>query len=245
MKKLFKTLMIVALCGAAIGMVSCNKDDENQNNNNSNTSGITPGEWIDLGLPSGLQWRAYNIGSSAPEEYGEYYAWGEISPKNSYYWSNYIYANPGYVSDGHGGYNYTMNITKYCNDAREGYNYYEDTLTVLEPCDDVATVTLGDGARMPTSDEWEELINNTTQDEFTLNGVEGYKLTAANGKSIFLPAAGYKSGERLILTDGVEGRPIGAYWSSSYYYAEDAYALYASYAYPLQYGNAVCILQAG
>ena len=111
-------------------------------------------------------------------------------------------------------------------------------LTVLEPIDDAAFSILGSGARTPTIDEWEELINSTSLEEFTLNGVKGYKLTASNGNSIFLPAAGYKYGESLVLTDNLAGRPMGYYWSSSYAYAEYAHGITIAYSYPISHGNA-------
>ena len=45
--------------------------------------------WVDLGLPSGILWAKYNVGATSPEEYGEYYAWGETEEKSSYSMSNY------------------------------------------------------------------------------------------------------------------------------------------------------------
>ena len=135
--------------------------------------------WVDLGLPSGLLWDSCNLGASAPEEYGCYYTWGETQPvdehgdfKNRYY-------------DGNVG----LWLTKYCSKPEMGLDGFSDKLEVLEPCDDAATADL-EGARMPTIDNWIELISNTTGEFTTLGGVRGYRFTAANGNSIFLPAAG-------------------------------------------------------
>lgn len=50
-------------------------------------------EYVDLGLPSGTLWATCNVGATSPEDYGDYYAWGETSTKDTYYWTNYKYAN--------------------------------------------------------------------------------------------------------------------------------------------------------
>ena len=72
------------LCIAAIGLAtSCSKDDDKNNNTNV--------EWVDLGLPSGLLWCSHNVGATNPEEYGDYYAWGETAPKSTYSWDTYKY----------------------------------------------------------------------------------------------------------------------------------------------------------
>ncbi|MBQ6955005.1 MAG: hypothetical protein IJP80_00090, partial [Bacteroidales bacterium] len=100
--------------------------------------------------------------------------------------STYRYCNGGYDQ-----------LTKYCSMGSYGYNGFTDNLTVLEAMDDAATQALGSGARMPTADEWRELINNTTSAWTTQNGVKGRKFTASNGKSLFLPAAGCRWDDEL------------------------------------------------
>ncbi len=140
-----------------------------------------PDGYVDLGLPSGLLWATCNLGATAPEGYGDYYAWGETATKEVYNWSTYKYCNGGYDQ-----------LTKYCNYSGYGYNGFTDNLTTLEAMDDVAAQKLGSGARMPTADEWRELINNTTAEWTQVNGVDGRKFTASNGKSLFLPAAGFR-----------------------------------------------------
>ena len=155
--------------------------------------------YVDLGLPSGLLWATCNVGANAPEDYGDYFAWGETQPKDYYDWSQYC----------NGNYN---TLTKYCNDAEYGNNGFVDNLTVLFPEDDAATANWGDGWRMPTKAEWVELYNNTTVTWTTQNGVNGRLFTAANGNSLFLPAAGYR-----YLGSLLSAGSYGYYWSSSLY----------------------------
>ena len=156
--------------------------------------------YVDLGLPSGLLWATCNVGATTPEGYGDYFAWGETQPKDTYNWSTYQYCN---------GSNNTL--TKYCNDPDYGYNGFTDNLTTLLPEDDAATANWGDGWRMPTKEEWEELKNNTTVTWTTQNGVNGRLFTASNGNSLFLPAAGYRYISSLCHAN------YGYYWSSSLY----------------------------
>ena len=153
-------------------------------------------EAVDLGLPSGLKWASYNVGATKPEEYGGYYAWGETEEKSDYDWDTYKYCHGTYDS-----------MTKYCTDSRYGT---VDNKTTLEPADDVATVKWGGAWRMPTIEEQDELRNNCTWTWTTLNGVNGYRVTGPNGKSIFLPAAGYRDG-----TEVYDRGSHSLYWSSS------------------------------
>ena len=205
MKKVF-SILLVAFAMSAI-VASCEKENvgngnhtDSVPNDTTGTGGIPGGvvtspQWVDLGLPSGLLWATCNVGATAPEKYGDYFAWGETQTKSVYNCSTYRYCN-GYM-------NY---LTKYCTDTNSGYYGFIDNLTTLVPADDAATV-LGNGARTPTKAEWEELINKTTATWTTVNGVAGCKLTSNNGKSIFLPAAG---------SAGVGGAgDYGFYWSSS------------------------------
>ena len=183
--------MAILAMGAALAFAACGKDDGG--------TGTETAEWVDLGLPSGLLWAACNLGASSPEEYGDYYAWGETTTKEVYNWSTYKYSNGDYNQ-----------LTKYCNSSSYGHNGFTDNLTTLDAMDDAATQKLGSGARMPTRAEWEELINNTTAEWTQVNGVNGRKFTASNGKSLFLPAAGGR--RHGVLRDAGER---GYYWSSS------------------------------
>ena len=101
-------------------------------------------------------------------------------------------------------------LTKYCNNSSYGYNGYTDNLTVLQTGDDAATAQWGSGWRMPTKEEWQELLANTTNTWTTRNGVYGRLFTATNGNSLFLPAAGFRVEGSLYYAGS-----YGLYWSSS------------------------------
>ena len=158
-----------------------------------------PGEEVvDLGLPSGLKWRGWNVGASKPEEYGNYYAWAETSPKSSYSSSNYKYKATDY-GDG------MIVYAKYDPTPIHG-----DGKTVLEPEDDAASVNLGNGWRTPTFNEFKELRENCTWAWTTRNGVNGMLVTGPNGKSIFLPGGGWYTNTTLT------GKTTyGSYWTAS------------------------------
>ena len=176
-------------------------------------------DYVDLGLPSGLLWATCNVGANSPEDYGDYFAWGETTPKDVYNWSTYQY-----------GHDWNQ-LTKYCNDASSGYNGFTDNLITLLPEDDAATANWGSGWRMPTREEWQELYNNTTVTWTTQNGVNGCLFTAANGNSLFLPATGYIGG----TTNYSVGNVLN--WSSSLYTDNQNDAIYFSYNSSYSYGN--------
>lgn len=165
---------------------SCTKDDVEDN------------DWVDLGLPSGLLWAKCNIGASAPEGHGDYLAWGETAIKSEYDWSTYQHSNNSGA------------LTKYCSRPLYGRLHFTDELTTLMPDDDVAATRIGKGARIPTREDWQELIDHTTSTWTTRNGANGRLFTGTNGKSLFLPAAGLCS-DRTYDNEGTDGN----YWSSS------------------------------
>lgn len=154
--------------------------------------------YVDLGLPSGLLWAECNVGAINPEDYGSYFAWGETQPKDFYDWSNYKYGSDDNM------------LTKYCTNSEYGLNGFVDSLFTLEPEDDAATIVWGSDWRTPIQEEWLELMENTTSEWTTENGVNGRRFTAPNGNSIFLPAAGRRKSDGFS-----EVGNYGTYWSSS------------------------------
>ena len=124
-------------------------------------------DWVDLGLPSGTLWATCNIGANKPEEYGDYFAWGETTPKGTYQWDSY-------------------NGPKYSefNDT--------DNKSELDLKDDAAYVNWGSQWRMPTDDQFNELFNSCSRHWTQLNGVKGLLLKGPNGNTMFLPAAGIR-----------------------------------------------------
>jgi len=155
---------------------------------------------IDLGLPSGIKWASCNVGAEKPENYGNYYALGEVLPKEDYSWDTYKYAN-----------GYRDKLTKYCNNASYGDNGFTDDKTALDLEDDAAHMNWGGSWRMPTEVEWTELQENCTWIQTTQNGVTGHLVTSkTNGNSIFIPAAGGRIDTRLL-----NAGKYGYYWSSS------------------------------
>ena len=155
-----------------------------------------PNEYVDLGLS--VKWATFNIGATAPEEAGYIFAWGETETKSTYDWSSYKYCQGTDNS-----------MTKYCSDSSYGT---DDGMITLEPDDDVAHVIWGGNWRMPTSTEFEELINNCTWTYSFQKGVEGYivssNIAGYEKNSIFLPFWGFN------MNTGIR---YGRYWSSSLY----------------------------
>ena len=155
-------------------------------------------EYVDLGLPSGTLWATCNVGASTPEDYGDYFAWGETEPKspdytiNNYKWS---------LNGDH------QNMTKYCTDANLGEL---DNKIVLELEDDAAHVNWGGDWRMPTKEQIQELLEECTYEGTTQKGVCGILITSkTNGNSIFMPAGGYRS----LFSNYINQHCV--YWSSS------------------------------
>ncbi len=146
-------------------------------------------EYVDLGLS--VKWATCNVGASSPEDYGDYFAWGEIKPA------------PG------------LNYTE------ENCKTYNKSMGSIagDPQYDAARANWGGTWRLPTNAEIVELVNNCNTEWTTLNGVKGYKVTSKkNGKSIFLPAGGWRNGTLLNNVGG-----IGFYWSASPYESDTGY----------------------
>jgi len=168
-------------------------------------------DWVDLGLPSGTIWATRNVGASTPEDYGDYFAWGETAPKSVYNWGtykwSYIYANG------------CVRFSKYNTDSDYGA---VDNKTELDPSDDAACAHYP-GGRMPSLEQIQELINKCTWQWTQRNGVNGQLVTGPNGNTMFLPAAGRRCDESLNYVGS-----RGYYWSRTLYssYPDCAYGLY-------------------
>ena len=250
---LFVAMLFAAL---SLGFVSCdNKGNEpedpqgeqtEQNGSTENNGGEETPEpespvidynghaYVDLGLPSGLKWATCNVGATKPEEYGNYYAWGEVEPKEVYDWSTYKFMDSS-VNDWNGVNKYTV------ADSRNEYgdvvwydnsgNFIGDNKTVLEKEDDAATVNMGGSWRMPTKAEQQELIDECTwkwTNDYNGTGVAGLIVTSkSNDNHIFFPAAGDRDGSDLNDAAGSGGDV----WSSSLVgHSVSAYCLSFSYA---------------
>lgn len=152
---------------------------------------------VDLGLS--VKWARYNLGATEPEQYGDYYAWGETAPKDEYKWTNYAYEQ-GSGKNGP--------FSKYVLDSEYGV---VDHKSILDLSDDAAFVNWGDDWRMPTEEEVKELMNNCKWSWTSRNGVCGYRVNSkVNSNSIFLPANGMNNG-----TSVSDAGTVGNYWSSS------------------------------
>ena len=135
-------------------------------------SGAGSHEYVDLGLS--VKWATCNVGATSPEDYGQYFAWGETSPKDEYTEDNCS--------------TYNKEMSDIAGDAQY----------------DAATAIWGGDWRMPTNAELQELFDNCTWTWTTQNGVNGYKVTSkVNSNYIFLPAAGYRDGSSLEIAGGV------------------------------------------
>ena len=202
-----KFFTLTTLLFAAFTFGSCSNDDDDDENENGKDVVVVNHEYVDLGLPSGTLWATCNIGASKPEEYGDYFAWGETIPKETYSidGSNYKWFDSA-----------KNTITKYCTKSKYGV---VDNKTELDPEDDAATANWGSSWRMPSLEQIVELysIDNTSVEWTTLNGVNGMLITSnKNGNSIFLPHAGFRYD---TSSDDVGVR--GFYWSRSLH-AEDS-----------------------
>ena len=160
--------------------------------------------YVYLGLS--VKWATCNVGANKPEDYGNYYAWGETSTKSNYSSSN--------------------SPTEGLSESELQSQGYIDSEGNLTPQYDAATANWGGNWRMPTKEELNELITRCTWEWTTQNGVNGYKVTGPNGNSIFLPAAGYRLASSLIDAGG-----FGSYWTST----NGGYYLDYTYAYCIEF----------
>lgn len=207
-------------------------------------------EYVDLGLPSGTLWATCNIGANSPKDYGYYFAWGETSgyingtygkttPFNE---ANYKYCKKDATYDV---YRYTKYVTQ--SGKSQGYNNFYDNLTTLEQVDDAASANWGGDWRMPSGDDWVELLNedNCSRKWISNGDSVGIKITSKKegytDKSIFLPAAGHRYHSSDGNSDFSSG--IGTkcyYWSSlllEKYCNAAYYVSFYDHDYSLTYGG--------
>ena len=187
MKKLFLMALSVMFLGA-VGHAKVNGTDDGS----KAPDGV---EAVDLGLS--VKWANMNVGAKKDSGFGTYFAWGEIKPKDYYSWGTYAWSK--------GDSNFLL---KYC---------INDKVIKLLPTDDAAHTNWGGKWRMPTVEEFDELIDPSkcTWEWTTKDGVNGYKVTGKKtGKSIFLPITGFR------YYANTQFRAIsGIYWTSSLYTA--------------------------
>lgn len=209
-------LVLVALCPAATLM--------GQGKAENAATSCNGHACVDLGLPSGLKWADVNIGAKAPEDGGQYFAWGETKAKDMYDWSNHTLCQGSNAC-----------LTKYCDVDERGT---KDGKSVLEPVDDVASVQWGGAWRIPTRAEFQELIDNCEWTWVEVNGKHGYQVKGKNGNSIFLPAAGWGFGKNVGFVD-----VNGYYWASTCYSHDHSSAdylhIYDEYKGVHEYGRCV------
>ena len=194
MKRIYLIMLMIAAM-----TVSCNpKDDDNSNSGGGNGGGndqYNGYEYVDLGLPSGLKWATCNVGATSPEDYGDYFAWGETSPKAEYTIEN------------------SITYGEQMSDISGNAQY------------DAATANWGGSWRMPTEAEQRELLINCTMEWTTQNNVNGCRVTGPNGSCIFLPAAGLRHGSSLYDDGSIgyfwSSTPYdddGSYYASRHYF---------------------------
>lgn len=212
MKKIFFLLGTVLLSCALQAQTAVNIYQDCSQNGDTIDLRATGLQVIDMGLS--VKWANMNIGATAPEEYGYYFAWGETMPKEDYDYHNYYYR-------------YDFCITKYfATQCIDGLNGIVDNRNTLESIDDAAQMNWGGAWRMPTIVEWQELIDNCDWNYTIFNGVNGYLVTSnINGNQIFLPSAGRRDDELFYDTKG------GFYWSSNLDETYCDYALMMSFFY--------------
>lgn len=165
-----------------------------QDKSDSTISTINGHEYVDLGLPSGLKWATCNVGAKSPEEYGDYYAWGETYTKDEY--------------------------------KEDNCDLWDVEMEDIggDPEYDVATSEWGDDWRLPTEEDFDELVEECEWKWMKKKGVYGMRVKGPNGNSIFLPAAGFRYGSSLY-----DAGEYGSYWSSTPDESDSSNAYYLSF----------------
>ena len=136
--------------------------------------------YVDLGLPSGVKWARFNLGSANSDDPGIYLSWGETAPKSRDKYDMTMQDSP-YKFGG------LKSLTKYCTNPAHGT---VDNKTVLDLEDDAAYKYLGEGWRLPTNAQIQELLDNCTWEYVPEK--TGHIVTGPNGNTMFLPCKGAK-----------------------------------------------------
>lgn len=187
-----RAIKFVAALGLFLTAASCaNNEKKNETENHQ----LAPVEAVDLGLTSGTKWASCNVGADAPENYGDYFAWGETKSKEVFSDTTYSYY---VISDSVAADSAVKKIWKNIGADIAGSEY------------DAATVNMGDAWQMPNENQCKELIYECEWSWTDVNGVKGYKVVGKNGNSIFLPASGLKGSSDVVNND-----KIGGFWSST------------------------------
>lgn len=204
MKKIFNligvmAILIIAVCSLSSCSTSASSDSNAKTESTSSkpTAKTDNKQYVDLGLPSGTLWATMNVGANRPEDYGDYFAWGETKPKQYYEYSTYKWCNGEHNK-----------LTKYCTTSDYGK---VDNKTELDLADDAAYVNWGPQWRMPSKEQLDELNAECKWQWTTRNGVKGCLVTSKhNSASLFLPAAGIRCETELL-----DAGRCGFYWLRS------------------------------
>ena len=186
-----KIYLFAAMSFAAALFTGCSK---------YSVSGTIDGhDYVDLSLPSGTLWATCNIGAATPEEYGDYFAWGETSAKSDYSWATYQFGDQS-------------RLTKYCIESNLGEEGFTDKRVALESADDAATVLWGERWCMPTREQWVELLDYCEcKVTSRSDGVTEMTFTSKkNGNVLYLSAGGFYAGSTLCQVE-----LMGEYWSGT------------------------------
>lgn len=156
-------------------------------------------DYIDLGLPSGTLWATCNVGADAPEDFGNYYAWGEIETKNRYWIDNYKWGTD-------------QKYTKYVCNGENGLKYFTDNKIKLESEDDVAQVLWRRGWHMPDQNQFKEMVDNCSWNFTTINNIYVFVGTSKlNSNQIILPATNSFTYKQFVLPG--EYSDFARYWT--------------------------------
>lgn len=185
-------LKFVAVAGLFLSATGCVNNEQKKNEENQAPAKV---EAVDLGLTSGTKWASCNVGAESPENYGDYFAWGETTSKEVYSDTTYTYY---IVPDSVAADSSAKKVWKNIGVDIAGTEY------------DAATAVMGDEWKMPTEAQCKELVDECEWSWTESNGVNGYKVVGKNGNSIFLPASGVRGAADVVKND-----MIGGFWSST------------------------------